>query len=609
MKAAKAPWPYATAVASWLATLALGLLLVALRGGPDLSEFRIEQAREFSCDGSELRSIAIPHFTWGKDCRRLLISHSLDPEHRLGQSLLISGVGRDARIWINGQPLHDFDPRAAFDSTSHSLLLPLPSDQLQGGEIELLLQLRGGASWLDRSYLGSVFLGPEELLSPAYQRMRSVGNDGARLAVVVAVAILLTILPMSLQRPQESRYRWFALAVLFSLVYLWNMGWPLRPLPSVLWHGLTHAALALALWAMLRLSLALGQAGDRLRRWSDRLTALALLALLVKVVVTAYLPVTVAELLYRGILLAQLLLLALLWWRRRQTEALAHWMAAAALLNVVLGLADSLRVLQSIAGTLAPYLLHWGILYLLVLLLITQVRGILRALHVAENAQEQLQAALAERSLELQQQFALRQQAEQARTLAEERQRIMRDMHDGVGGQLVALIGQLEHNALDPADCKRQLRLSLDDLRLMIDSLDDACGDLGVALGMLRQRLQSTLKDLPVEVSWRTAQLPDLAPRAPDEVLQVLRIVQEAITNALRHADCQQLQIIASWEDGQICIEVRDDGRGLAAGQQHGRGLPSMRARAERIGGWIEWVALNPGTCVRLSLPQRLAAA
>ncbi|MCB1590421.1 MAG: hypothetical protein KDI56_16030, partial [Xanthomonadales bacterium] len=185
---------------------------------------------------------------------------------------------------------------------------------------------------------------------------------------------------------------------------------------------------------------------------------------------------------------------------------------------------------------------------------------------------------------------------------------IMRDMHDGVGGQLVALIGQVEHGGLQPGHFRQQLRRSLDDLRLMIDSLDDACADLGVALGMLRQRLQASLQELPIQVRWRTAQLPDLAPRAPDEVLQVLRIVQEAITNALRHAGCHHISIDAAWEDACIRIEVSDDGRGLDAVPHPGRGLPSMRARAERIGGRIEWLALNPGTCVRLSLPQALAA-
>jgi signal transduction histidine kinase len=154
---------------------------------------------------------------------------------------------------------------------------------------------------------------------------------------------------------------------------------------------------------------------------------------------------------------------------------------------------------------------------------------------------------------------------------------------------------------------KQQIRRSLDDLRLMIDSLDDACADLGVALGMLRQRLQSSLKDLPLQVTWNTAQLPDLAPRAPDDVLQVLRIVQEAITNALKHAQCQHLEISARWESGCLEISVQDDGVGLA-GNSRGRGLPNMRLRAVSIGASIEIVDQQPGTRVQLRLAQSLAS-
>ncbi|MCB1636356.1 MAG: histidine kinase dimerization/phosphoacceptor domain-containing protein, partial [Xanthomonadales bacterium] len=487
----------ANTVVACLVTLALAVLLLTLRSGPALASFQIRQAQETRCDGSGTREVVLPHFTWGSGCRRLLVHHRLPAGERFGQALLISGVTRDARVWVNGHVLRDFDARPTFDSTSHAILLPIPAEALQSGDNELIFQLRDGGGALDRSYLGHVLVGPVEQLTPVFQWLQTLGGDGAKLTVVVALAILVTVLPMALYRPAETGYRWYALAVLFSLVFLYFLGWPLRPLPTAVGSVLAHVALALALWAMLRLSIVLVHA-PTLRPWVDRLSGLAVLLQTLLLFPQRWLA-NPGDVGYRLLLLLQLVMLAVLWWRRRaQGHALAPWLAGAALLILLVGVADSARIWQNLSGTLAPNLLPWGVLYLLVVLLIGQLANILRALDTAENAKRQLAVALDERTLELQQEFQRRQQAEQAQTLAEERQRIMRDMHDGVGGQLVALIGQVEHGGLQPGHFRQQLRRSLDDLRLMIDSLDDACADLGVALGMLRQRLQASLQELPI---------------------------------------------------------------------------------------------------------------
>jgi signal transduction histidine kinase len=591
----------------WALTLLVLLILLIARNGPSLTEFRVTSASRSACDGSNASEVGLPHYDWGRDCTRILASRHLTADQTIEQSLVVTGVGRDARIWINGNLLREFDARAGFDSTSQPLLLPLQPGILHRGDNELLFQVRSGIGRYDRTYLGTILLGPDESLAPAFERIRVLGVSGAQLAIIVGVAILLTLLPMALLRRGEREHRWFALSVLCSLVYIWNMGWPLRPLPAELWHILAHAALGLALWGMLRFSFIQAGSSPDLRAWVDRIMAISLAALLSRLISDDWWPVTIGEAIYRSGLIVLLIVLTVYWWRRRSQMPIARWLAAAAVLNIVLSVADSLRLWTALKGEIAPYLVHWGILYMLVLLLIGQIKRILEALHTAEHAQQQLSAALEQRSRELQHQFALRQQAEQARTLAEERQRIMRDMHDGVGGQLVALIGQADHGTLDEHKLKLQLRRSLDDLRLMIDSLDDACADLGVALGMLRQRLQSSLKDLPIAVHWQTAQLPDLAPRAPDEVLQVLRIVQESITNALKHARCRKLEITADWNQGWLEICVQDDGIGLSETAARGRGLPGMQLRASRIGATIEIADHPPGTRVRLRMPQELA--
>ena len=362
---------------------------------------------------------------------------------------------------------------------------------------------------------------------------------------------------------------------------------PWRPLDNLLWQGLSHFSLTLALFAVLRYSHLVINRGSA-PRWESHAVLLVGALLIPAMGMVNLAPINeLAEILYRAILLALLLRLALIWWRVRSSQSLASWFAGAALLCAALGLADSLRVHGASSSGLTPYLLHWGIMLVLSLLLVNLMKRIVEALGTAEQARHSLALALRERTDELNRQFDLRQQAEREHALGEERQRIMRDMHDGIGGQLVMLIGQAESGQLSMDSLPLELRRSLQDLRLMIDSLDDACADLGVALAMLRQRLQSGLASSGLQAHWQTAQLPDLAPVAPETVLQVLRVLQEAIVNVVKHAHATELWVAADWQDGWLTISVRDNGIGLPAQPKPGRGLASMALRARQIGA--EW--------------------
>ncbi len=585
----------------WLAPV-LALLLLSLRSGPDLESWRITTAQRSECGQTEALQVQrLPMFTYGQDCILLRAHQELVAQQLQGQALVLSGFGRDVRIWVNGLLLREFDPVSSFDSASIPLFLPLPAGMLKPGDNEILFQLRSGSSRFDRSSLGSLLLGPADVLQPAVQRSLLIGAHGAQLSVVVALAILLMAMPIAWSQPTDRSYRWFVAALLGSQVYVWNMAWPIRPLPSTLWFLVAHAGLASALWAISHHALSGSSAFSWYRHRFDGLALLGAVGLLLGTFAQSYQLATIGLVLFRVSLLTQLLVLATFWWRD-SADPLGRWLAGAALLCLVLGVADSLRVWGYSSAALTPYVLHWGILYILALLLVGQLKRVLTALASAERSQEVLAAALQQRSEQLQVEFELRQKAEHARSLAEERQRIMRDMHDGVGGQLVALIGQTENGPIDAESLKPQLRRSLDDLRLMIDSLDDACGDLGVALGMLRQRLQPGLQGLPLRTSWQTADLPDLAPCPPDQVLQVMRIVQEAITNAIKHANCRELLISARWTEGWLELTVSDDGVGLAADAAPGRGLPSMRQRAAAIGADLSFDALQQGTRMRLLL-------
>ena len=98
---------------------------------------------------------------------------------------------------------------------------------------------------------------------------------------------------------------------------------------------------------------------------------------------------------------------------------------------------------------------------------------------------------------------------------------------------------------------------------------------------------------------------------APGLSLAAYRIVQEALTNALKHADAQRVRVSIGYDADRLTIEVQDDGRrpGEFGGGPPGHGLIGMRERAAVYGGFLEAVpGDNGGFCVRVSLPIQRAA-
>lgn len=182
----------------------------------------------------------------------------------------------------------------------------------------------------------------------------------------------------------------------------------------------------------------------------------------------------------------------------------------------------------------------------------------------------------------------------------EERQRIVRDIHDGVGGSLLGLQMQLRHGQPARARIEEAVSSSLADLRLMVDALDAPDAGLVDALiafeRRLREQLQGSGIDLVVDVALEGAG-PALGTRV---TLHVLRILQEAVSNACRHARARTIRVLAAGGDGRIALSVEDDGVGIDPAVAPGRGLASMRARAAEIGSRLHLESLQPGTAVRL---------
>jgi signal transduction histidine kinase len=196
-------------------------------------------------------------------------------------------------------------------------------------------------------------------------------------------------------------------------------------------------------------------------------------------------------------------------------------------------------------------------------------------------------------------------------TREEERRRLRRDLHDGLGPQLASqtltltAASQLmrekpEEAAALLAEAIRHAQDAVNDIRRVVYELrPPALDDLGLAGALRAQAAEYGAGGLQFGLC-----LPDSLPPLPAAVeVACYRIAQEALTNVVRHAHAQHCWL-ALTVSAALTLEVADDGRGLAPDRRAGVGLASMRERAAELGGQCQ-VEPRPGggTCILATLP------
>lgn len=254
--------------------------------------------------------------------------------------------------------------------------------------------------------------------------------------------------------------------------------------------------------------------------------------------------------------------------------------------------------------------LHFRIVYILILpsLSIMFVLRLIDSLDEMDTLAGTLEERIQQNELQLREAFEKRSQREGQQTLSEERQRIMRDMHDGLGGQLMSIIAMSSNRDTSSEVIEKSARAALDDLRTMINSLaveDDITG----VLGAFRERAEQQLALQGIELDWNMIDIPPIEGLTPSGALHIMRIMQEAVTNAAKHSKGDKVTIrfsLVSDKPKKLKIEIDDNGVGPGEDVGKGLGLKNMADRAENLGGEFDVEFSDHGTKVWLSIPTNL---
>jgi signal transduction histidine kinase len=282
-----------------------------------------------------------------------------------------------------------------------------------------------------------------------------------------------------------------------------------------------------------------------------------------------------------------------------------RWIAAGLCLCVALGLSDWMlhnNVIDTEHWFLGAYtnavtfIMFGGLMF----------QRYVHAIREVEMVNAGLAQRLAAREQELKLSHARVRAVEVRQTISDERQRLMQDMHDGLGASLISAIRSVER--ADPGlDVSHILRGCLDDLKLTIDSMEPVEADLLLLLATLRFRLEPRLDSAGVTLRWQVRDVPALAWLDPTSALHILRIVQESIANILQHTRATEIVVETAAEPAQVLIRVSDNGQGFdaaaALAAARGHGLLNQQRRARALNGAVAWDSDADGTRFTLRLP------
>ncbi len=221
---------------------------------------------------------------------------------------------------------------------------------------------------------------------------------------------------------------------------------------------------------------------------------------------------------------------------------------------------------------------------------------------------QSLAQIVAQREAELRAAFDQLRISEQQRAVEGERRRLMRDMHDGLGSQLVQTLNLVRSRqpSLDPQYVESMIQHALEELRMTLDSLEPMEGDLTTVLGTFRQRIAPALESAGIALVWEVEEVPALHALDSQGVMHLFRCMQEVFANILKHSKATRVVLRTSSSNDDVFLFVEDNGVGIPDMSRvltKGRGLGNLRVRASSIGAKVRFFSTHPGTGVEFMFP------
>lgn len=521
----------------------------------------------------------------------------------------IARVRTNAEIYLNGAFVWS-GGRMSPPLTRHAntpFLFPLPQDLLKPGQNELRVRVaaRRGAN----GGLSQVYVGANEPLAREYSRRMLEQNYSVYITSAIIATTSLYILFIWLEtRRRERGYLFAAIAGLIWSARNLNLVWKdesgSTELLQQIVENLTYMGHG---WFFGFFGLFLLYELQEIRTRAGRLFARVIVALILACP-AVFLIFDSPSPALTILLVSVSPVLACMAWLLVRNALLRRTLGAAVLallffVLIALHVYDNL-VLVGVLPFDRVYLGHFGGFLFFVAIAQMLVAKYGRVLSDYETLNATLEDRLRLREMELAANYDELSRLARRRTTLEERERIMRDLHDGLGAQLLSAIHDVRRRNVAKEDMEGLLQDCLDELRLAIDSGEPHSQHLDTLLGGLRYRMEQRLSAAGIQLKWNVAELPQKVNLGETGAVHFTRLIQEAITNVIRHSRASELVVTLGFDAEAVHLEIRDNGIGFdAAPARQGHGVSNMQHRAAQLNADLRIETSKRGTAILLNLP------
>ncbi len=519
--------------------------------------------------------------------------------------IYVAKMALSGRLWINGHLDSQCERGAMRDlrCLHRPYLFETPAVYWQAGRNELVFEIYATAR--QSNGLSSVWVGDVSALEAQFYHWRYwLQVELMRGLTWLSMVVGLLALGASTVLRKESVYFWFGLTSVAngmanSGIFVSHVMWSAE---FFNWFVFSTRLVSSCL-GMMMFTAFFGKLTPAVRHAGLLFCAASVVAIGVTGSNRAWVSALYVPLMLAG---ATLMVCLVRWSRQRQQ--LRYGLATCLMgLIFVSGIHDwfKLKGQASFEGVYLMTFAYSGMLFLMgSLLLGLLARGLVQSQALSAELEERVQA----RSRELQATHERLMAKELAHQQALEQQRLLQDVHDGFGSQLVTAQMLVRHQQLSQEAVAQLLQECIADLHLVISALGNQTHSLQDALADLSHRTEQRLLGTPWQLVW-DVQLDPAPNLTHEQVLNLLRILQEALNNALKHAQAEKIEVhvVYTAASGVLLLRVADNGVGISQKPAQkaglGVGLATMHKRARQIDAVLTVTDVQPGTCVELRVP------
>lgn len=527
-----------------------------------------------------------------------------DDQHQI-QAVYLPRLSMNAEVFINGSKIGDggnmHEPVSR--NWNRPLLFVISPQLLKAKQNTLLIKVVAPA------YTQGMLYPPEiarlNTLQQQYDQAMFVRITLNQAAGLFIVGIGILMLNLWWRRRQDVAYGLFGLAALVWAAQSLNF-YITKPLFSTaFWEVFVNSSFE-AITAFWLISL-LGFSGIQARIFSIWLLSLMVVSVALRAIAPApyFMQINdITHFLTISSVLVGLLYLARAWLLHGNKDA----KLILATLSVILLFAvhdwmihTKIEWLNAMLWGSKEYMMQFSapVLFLIVGLMMTS--RYVGAINSFEVLNQELEQRVDAKRQELDQNFSQLQTMLKEQATLEERERIYQDLHDDLGAKLLTLVyrAQNDHNA-------ELARSALQDLRDVVSRAGTDMIPLADAMADYRVECEKRLSDVKIKLVWDHQIDDNSLTLTQPQVLNLGRIIREAVSNVIRHAKANKVHISLQVNQDKLTLTLADNGIGIPANMDpsKGRGLGNIQKRAILLGGEVHLLPSQPsGLTLRLSIP------